>query len=95
VPKAETRLVQAIIQQVKREGGHAVHLSGSIKQEAGLPDILGGLDGVPFLVEVKTSEGELSAIQIVQLQRWRQLGYCTGVVTSPKEFWNLIEEHKK
>lgn len=95
--KAETWVVRAIIREVRKRGGMAVHLTGGSKQMRGLPDILGGVpnkDGVmtPFFVEVKTQEGEPSPLQRVQIALWRKAGFKTGVVRSWHDLVDVINK---
>ena len=100
----ETKIVQDIIHWVRKAGGgDAWHVHGSGVQRAGEPDIDGAIKHYPtdfnipvyihFKVEVKTTTGKVSKIQLYRLETWDKLGYVTGIVRSIEEFVELMREH--
>ena len=48
---------QAIVDACKRfvtdRGGKVIKFQGTVNQEAGTPDLIGGLWGMPFMAEIK------------------------------------------
>lgn len=96
--KPETRIVQACLKWLKLNGGDGFHVSGSIKQRKGEPDITGEyyddvIGWIHIKIEVKTETGVLSPLQIYRLETYSKSGYCTGVVTSLSEFKQCIQEY--
>jgi hypothetical protein len=93
--KPETKLAEACIAWVKKQGGDAWHVHGSALQRAGEPDIDGAIvwdDGSisHFKIELKVGDNQPSKLQEARLTKWRSLGYITGVVWSLEEFQMLV-----
>lgn len=55
-----------IIEALTRAGASVVQLSSK-----GVPDLLVGIDGTNYLIEVKTPEGKLTTDQIEFFETWR------------------------
>lgn len=96
--KPETRITEACIDWIKKNGGDAFHVHGSMFQRKGEPDICGELptaDGKSWMhlkVEVKTDTGAPETLQMFRLTRYVMRGYCAGIVTSVAELKALVEE---
>ena len=85
--KPETRLQTRIRKSLTREvGGVWVKLHVSDFMGAGLPDLLGVVEGMAFLLEVKPPGEEPSRIQVLTMKKYRRIGKaCSRVVESPDE----------
>lgn len=96
--KPETKITQSIIEYIKRTGGDAHHVHGTVLQRGGEPDIDGSISiagsYVHLKIEVKTSNGELEPRQMYRLRTYNRMGYLTGVVRSLDEFIALVEEYR-
>jgi len=86
VSNPETRLQQSIIRHLQSEvGGWWVKYHGSAITRAGIPDILGGCEGLFFAFEVKTSTGKTTKIQDYTLKELNDSGAgIARVVDNPK-----------
>ena len=60
----------------------AIKTHGSVYGQAGMPDIIGCVDGNAFALEVKRPGGKATPLQKVWLRRWRTAGAYAGVVRS-------------
>lgn len=68
----------------------AIKIHGSVEQQKGTPDIIGCCIGKMFVVEMKTEEGHLSAIQTKRLTEWyNSLAVCI-VSTDADEVERLV-----
>ena len=63
-------------------GCYAIKTHGDPFTRAGTPDIIGAYRGRAFAFEVKRPGGKPTALQVHELERWRQAGAVVGVVTS-------------
>ncbi len=91
----ETRITEACIAWLKKNGGDGWHVHGSSLQRQGEPDICGEFptpSGVwlHLKIEVKTPTGVLSKLQEVRLDKYGKRGYIVGVVTSVNELREII-----
>ena len=91
--KPETRLSEQIQQWIRINGGKVIKTHGSALH-AGEPDLIGGMvvRGIPvhFAVELKVGDNEPSKLQEFNLERWREVGYITGVPYSLEDFIVLV-----
>lgn len=58
---------------------------------AGVPDLIGVVEGRACMLEVKTDDGEVSAIQRRVQSRLRSAGAIVGVVRTSREAIRVIE----
>lgn len=60
-------------------------------QRAGIPDLLGCVNGVYFALEIKVKDkGELSAIQVDTIERINNAGGYAAEITSPQEAVDFV-----
>ena len=92
----ESRL-QARIQNILRKqvGGYWVKIWGGPFQKAGVPDLLGCVDGCFFAFEVKTETGKATPLQLHTLDLIEQAGGCAHIVRSPEEAVNYVTSRLK
>jgi hypothetical protein len=85
--KAETRLVHKILLALgkKYPGAYFRKIHGSPFQHAGIPDIIGCVQGYFVGLEVKTSDGHTSAIQRIEGDTIIMANGIHGVVTDAEE----------
>lgn len=85
--KPESRLQRRIQQALRRDvGGFWFKVWGGPFQAAGLPDLIGCVEGLFFGFEVKTKTGKPSAIQLETLRAIRQDGGAVAkIITEPEE----------
>jgi hypothetical protein len=93
--KPESRLQQKIQKALKARYPRSIFIKyhGGIFSAAGIPDLIGVVNGKPFFFEVKCPNKlrTVSKIQqavILQLQR---AGACAAVITSPEEALAIVE----
>jgi hypothetical protein len=93
MPKPETRLVHSIIDRLREvyPSAYLRKIHGSIFQHAGIPDIIGCIEGYFIGLEVKTTDGHVSKIQELEGLSILQASGIYGVVTSPEEALGLIK----
>ena len=97
--KAESTIRTNIAQFIRTSDGFAFVTSGSIKTAQGIPDILGSIwaknlnDYVHVAVEVKTENGEPSAVQVEVLKVMRLKGYLPMIVTGVREFDEIVRNY--
>lgn len=82
----EQRLQDKIVKFIKDEGGFAIKIHGSALTQAGIPDIIGSLQGHPFAIEVKAQGKEPSKLQRFWLDRFGKGGYITFYCDSYRDF---------
>jgi hypothetical protein len=95
--KPETRLVARILLALNAElGGYWVKIHGSPYQRAGLPDIIGCINGLFFGLEVKMPGEELEPLQDLEIKaiRTKGKGYATHV-TSVEEAVKFVRLRSK
>ena len=93
--KPESRLQRAIRRKLTHEvGGYWLKIAGGPFQKAGVPDILGCVNGLFIGLEVKRPDrgkkSEPSELQKIEIQLINLAGGTAGVVTSPKEAIKLV-----
>lgn len=97
--KSETALSNKCQAWVKSIGGKSMKIHGSIFQESGSPDLLGGIkfDGVIalFFIELKVGDNAPTSIQCVRLEEWAEVGFITGVAYTLEEFKRIIYAGKQ
>lgn len=93
--KPETKIVRAILNWIKANGGDGYHVHGSLFQRNGEPDIDAHLPGAHIKIEVKTPGKNATKLQAQRLAVYRAAGYLTGVVHSLDEFKALYTEWKR
>lgn len=82
----ETRLQQRIQKRLKKEvGGWWFKVHGGPFQAAGIPDLIGCVEGLFFGFEVKTATGAPSEIQIFTLRAIRQKGGAVAKIVRTPE----------
>ena len=88
----EQSVVEAIKKFVQAQGGKVIKFQGTVSQEAGTPDLIGGLWGIPFMCEVKQpgDPHPLSPLQRVRINEWKAQGYVAIVAHSVLEFVSLM-----
>ena len=88
----ETRLVAKIRRALMNEHPSAklYKIHGSQYQEAGIPDIIGCVDGRFVGIEVKTPTGRVSKAQELQLRKLKAAGGIVGVARSVEEAMELV-----
>jgi len=93
VMKPESRLQRRIQTALKREvGGWWTKIHGGPFQAAGIPDLIGCVEGLFFAFEVKRPHGgKISEIQEATIRKINRDGKGVAmVVTSPKEAVNAV-----
>lgn len=87
--KTETRVVNRIrTALLEAVGGKWFKVHGGPFQEAGLPDLIGCVDGIFFGLEVKVPNDPKSApteLQLAQLEEYRSEGGIACVIDSPEQ----------
>lgn len=100
--KAESRLQRRIRKALRAEfGGYWFKVWGGPFQPAGIPDLHGDFrphpddpnrlhPGRSAYVEVKTDDGEISAIQVERMRELMDAGAIVCVATSPEEACEFV-----
>jgi len=92
--KAESRLQRRIRRGLKEAfGGHYYKIWGGPYQQAGIPDIIGCVEGRFVGLEVKQPGEEPSELQKIELENIRNAGGIAGVVTSVDEAIALVKNY--
>ena len=93
MPKAETRIQNQIREKLLERfpGAYLRKIHGNPFQHAGIPDIIGCIQGHFVGLEVKTPQGRTSMIQELEGLSILQADGIHGVVTSPEEAISIIE----
>lgn len=92
--QGESRLQLRIRKALQRDvGGWWVKIWGGPFQQAGIPDLLGCVDGHFFAFEVKMPKGKTSDIQKQTIIALRRSGACAEVVKSSKEAVEYVAAH--
>ena len=86
----ESRIVDAIMADLRGAGAWCFKVHGGMYQAAGVPDIIGCLAGRFFAVEVKVPGGKATKLQELTLQRIRSAGGRAGVATSVAEARGVV-----
>ena len=91
-PGPETRIVRAIIASVsRRPRSWLVKIHGGPFQAAGIPDIIGCIDGRFVALEVKVPGARATKLQELTLSRIAAAGGIAAVVTSVAEAESAVE----
>lgn len=100
--KLETRIVQNIMRYMSQHYAFdGYHVHGSLLQRNGEPDIDGSLWSdvlgrwVHLKVEVKTSTGEPTKLQLTRLRAYFRRGYLVGVVTSVEDMMLIVRAYEE
>ena len=72
--KPETRYLDRIRELLTVRGAKLIKLHGSAYMKKGNPDIIGVLNGIPFVVETKYLHGDISDKQQYEMDEWRRAG---------------------
>lgn len=95
--KPESRLQRKIRKELEKEvGGWWVKIHGGPFQAAGIPDLIGCVEGLFFALEVKTPEDTRGAseIQKATMKKIRHKGKgVTCVVESPEEAIEVVRSN--
>lgn len=81
----EREITQAIRLHLVKRGAFCFKVHGGAFQMAGIPDLIGCIDGRFFGLEVKRPGGRATALQSAILRRIEQAGGIAAVVTSVAE----------
>jgi hypothetical protein len=95
---SEKTIERRIIGEIKKRGGVVVSIHGTATGARGFPDLIGGLEGRPFALEVKKPGEPLTPLQRWWLQHLKEQGYITLRVVSVKDFvkqWSSYGSIKK
>lgn len=65
---------------------------GGPYQHAGIPDLLGCVDGYFFAFEVKEDDGEPSELQLDEIDEIRDAGGVASIVRTPQEAVAFVKE---
>ena len=87
---SEAQLQRRIQRAIAERGGKCYKLHGNVFGVAGQPDLIGTLNGVPFVLEVKLHTREATPKQQHELDGWRAQGWRAAVVTTVKEALEAI-----
>lgn len=87
---SEAQLQRNIRKTIEGAGGKCYKLHGNVFGVAGQPDLIGSLNGVPFVLEVKLPGREATPKQQYELDGWRAQGWRAAVVTTVKEALEAI-----
>lgn len=92
--KPETALTKKIKDSVAKEypGSFLFKVHGSAFQMAGIPDLVGSIEGRFVALEVKVPGNKLTDLQAATLDRLRKAGALAAKVESPKEALTILEE---
>jgi hypothetical protein len=87
MPKEESTIVKKIMESLRRTYPEAYlrKIHGNQFQHAGIPDIVGAIEGVFVGIEVKTESGRLSKIQELEGLEIIKSGSIHMVVTCPED----------
>jgi hypothetical protein len=90
--KPETRLVHQIMEALEKAfpGIYLRKIHGNPYQHAGIPDLVGCVEGYFVGLEVKTDDGKTSLIQELEGKSIKKAWGIHGVVTSPEEAIILV-----
>lgn len=90
--KPENRIVCSILTALRKRGIYARRIHGSAFQIPGFPDILCIIEGRFLGLEVKTETGQLSKIQVHEIDLIRKAGGVAGVVRSVSEAMAIVDD---
>ncbi len=89
---SEAQLQRRIQRAIAERGGKVYKLHGNVFGVNGQPDLIGSLNGVPFVLEVKlpARRGSVTPRQQHELDGWRAQGWRAAVVTTINEALEAI-----
>lgn len=90
VRMSEAQLQRRIQKAIAERGGKVYKLHGNVFGVNGQPDLIGALNGAPFVLEVKLHGREATPKQQHELDGWRAQGWRAAVVTTVKEALEAI-----
>jgi hypothetical protein len=91
--KPESMLQRRIKKELKSAiGGWWIKIHGGPFQEAGIPDLLGCVDGKFFALEVKRPGEKPTQLQIEAMKDIKLAGGTVAVVETPKEAINVVQK---
>ena len=93
MPKPETRLIHKILEELGRNfpSSYFRKIHGNPYQHAGIPDLVGCVEGFFIGLEVKTDTGETSKIQELEGIAILHAGGIHAVVRSPEDAVKIIK----
>jgi Holliday junction resolvase len=86
----EADIQRAIRKEIERRGGKCIKIHGNEFTVAGTPDLLGGLDGRPFAIEVKRPGGKPTLKQAHELAGWEAQGWAVGIAHSVQDALQIL-----
>lgn len=87
---SEAQLQRRIQRAIAERGGKVYKLHGNAFGVNGQPDLVGSLNGVPFVLEVKLHGRAATPKQQHELDGWRAQGWRAAVVTTVNEALEAI-----
>lgn len=97
MPSPESALTTRIMKAIKQTYGQrcwVMKVHGHAEQAAGVPDIIGTVDGYLIGIEVKLPDGTwgVTRLQEATLLALHEAGAISGVAHSPEEALEIIAE---
>lgn len=100
--KPETAIRSRIHAWIKLKGGFSHTVHGSALSSVGEPDICGSIPDkrcmighIHLKLEVKTPSGAIAKAQLVKIQRYKEAGYCAGIVRSVDDVQRLVKAYRR
>jgi len=90
----ERALQRLCEQELTFRGIIYLHLSFRAREKVGWPDLTFALQGIPYVVELKTASGSLTKDQTHILADLKANGWRTHVIRSYEAFTTLLSERK-
>jgi Holliday junction resolvase len=87
-----SRLCSQIVGVIRKRGGYAKRMHGSVYQDAGIADVLACFNGRFLAIEVKTGAGKPTKIQLDDQRRVKKAGGVSAVVRSVAEVEDLLDD---
>lgn len=91
--RRESEIERYLYQSVRKLGGECLKWQSTHK--AGLPDRLIFIDGLFYMVELKTDTGKLSEGQIEMFERFRKQGFPVLVLYGMEQVKEFINDLKR
>lgn len=89
--KREKAVENEIKAWVRAQGGWCTKLHAGVESGNATLDLLGGLNGRPFYVEIKRPGGSIRPMQKVVVERAKAQGYLSEIVDSLEAFKRLFD----
>ena len=86
----ENQVVKRCISWIKDHGGYARKIHGN-RYTAGIPDVLGCIDGQMIVIECKTPSGTATKLQEAELRKWREAGAESFVWHGERNLSDVLE----